>query len=190
MYNVALLKKQPEAIKKAVNDYQTKLEEDMMKVAKSNDNTETPITDYWKHDPLHMNNINMLMFKSYNNLKEADGSLVLASKDTFDNWGRIVRFTPHVTFQPRSVVGVQNIMKWAVAHNKRVRTAGYRHSWSNIFGDDGVVVISLLKIEVVEELPAEHPKMEKGNEFQFLRLVGEEYEVDGIIRRNCEIGTG
>ena len=71
----------------------------------------------------------------------------------FRNWGRTVRSTPTETFFPVTKVGVQNIVRWAKANGKRVRAAGYRHTWSSFYVDDGQVFISMLPPKVAEKIP-------------------------------------
>ena len=79
-------------------------------------------------------------------LREADGSPVWCVEEArFRNWGRTVLNTPAVTFVPRTKHGVREIVRWASANNKRVRAAGYRHSWSDVFSADGQVLISMLR---------------------------------------------
>ncbi|KAK6984829.1 putative fad-binding type 2 protein [Favolaschia claudopus] len=51
----------------------------------------------------------------------------------FSNWGENIRNTPLYTFVPTTVLGIQNIVRFAIANDLRVRCAGYRHSWSSIF---------------------------------------------------------
>jgi len=74
---------------------------------------------------------------------ENDGLPVrYVNKATFTNWGETVETKPSVlpfwygvnveiTFIPKSVVGVQNIVKYAKQFNKRVRVSGYRSSSSH-----------------------------------------------------------
>ncbi|KAK7046330.1 putative FAD-binding type 2 protein [Favolaschia claudopus] len=51
----------------------------------------------------------------------------------FSNWGENIRNTPLYTFVPTTVLGIQNIVRFAIANDLKVRCAGYRHSWSSIF---------------------------------------------------------
>jgi hypothetical protein len=71
----------------------------------------------------------------------------------FQNWGQSVRNTPLWTFVPKTVLGLQNLVKWAKANNKRVRCSGYRHSWSSTFSQDDQILVSLLNLEEVTRLP-------------------------------------
>lgn len=60
---------------------------------------------------------------------------------------------PQWTFVPKTVLGLQNLVKWAKQEGYRVRCAGYRHSWSPIFSGDKQVLVSLLNLEQVTRLP-------------------------------------
>lgn len=181
-----LFNKQSKANQQRITELQKKLAIRISKVGESK--TVPPKTEYWKHDAVRYDSGWFGIFRA--GLREGDGTRIVTSKDTFNNWGRLVQFKPYITYQPRTIVGVQNIMKWAVSHHKRVRVGGYRHSWGDIFGDAGSIMLSLLPIDVVEELPADHPGPETGNQFQFIRLVGSEYQdPSGQIHRNCEMGA-
>jgi hypothetical protein len=48
----------------------------------------------------------------------------------FSNWGNSVKNKPSDSFVARTVVGVQNLVKWAKEQGKTVRLAGYRHTWT------------------------------------------------------------
>lgn len=61
--------------------------------------------------------------------------------------------TPHWTFVPKTVLGLQNLVKWAKIHEYRVRCSGYRHSWSSTFSADKQILVSLLNLEQVTKLP-------------------------------------
>lgn len=73
--------------------------------------------------------------------------------EEFQNWGRTVKNTPHLTFVPSTVYGIQQIVKYAKSKNMNVRASGYRHSWSSIFGSDGQIVISTLSLFQATTLP-------------------------------------
>ncbi|KAE9381408.1 hypothetical protein N431DRAFT_5852 [Stipitochalara longipes BDJ] len=71
----------------------------------------------------------------------------------FQNWGQCVRNTPLWTFVPKTVLGLQNLVKWAKVHDFRVRCGGYRHSWSSTFSQEKQILVSLLNLEEVTKLP-------------------------------------
>lgn len=121
---------------------------------------------------------------------EADGQPVKClSKEVFQNWGRTQTNTPSYTFIPTSKVGVCSIVKWAKAKGLRVRASGYRHSWSDLFSEDGQVLISTLPLNVVEDLPAMHPGIDPNNELQGIEILKEVQE-KGQRKAWCKIGPG
>ncbi|KAA8896395.1 hypothetical protein FN846DRAFT_900289 [Sphaerosporella brunnea] len=71
----------------------------------------------------------------------------------FKNWGLTVSNTPAYTFVPTSVQGLQNLVLWAKANNKRVRASGYRHSWTPLFSQDNEILVSMLHVAVAESVP-------------------------------------
>jgi hypothetical protein len=71
----------------------------------------------------------------------------------FQNWGQSVLNTPLWTFVPKTVLGLQNLVKWAKINDYRVRCAGYRHSWSSSFSQNKQILVSLLNLEEVNKLP-------------------------------------
>ena len=83
----------------------------------------------------------------------------------FLNWGMTVRNRPRVIFFPRTRVGVCNIVKWAASQNLRVRCAAYRHTWTDLYGETGHVLICLLPLHMVEDLPADIPVAPDDNDF-------------------------
>ena len=127
--------------------------------------------------------------KDHPDVREADGRPVqYLDEAEFRNWGRTVRNTPSVTFVPRTKHGVCEVVKWASARDKRVRAAGYRHSWSDSYASDGEVLISVLPVDQVENLPASHPPMDPNNELQGIELVGTVLE-EGVTKALCRIGA-
>jgi hypothetical protein len=120
---------------------------------------------------------------------EADGmGMSCVPGAVFQNWGMTVRNTPELTFIPRTVAGVQNVVKWAAARGRSVRASGYRHSWGDLYSADGQVLVSMLPLAQVEDLPASEPGIDPGNELQGIRIVGTVVE-DGVTRALCRIGA-
>jgi hypothetical protein len=80
---------------------------------------------------------------------EGDGRPVKHQKigAEFENWGHTIKNAPHITFEPVSRVGVANIIKWAAANNKSVRAAGYRHTWSGLYGTQDQVLVSMIPVD-------------------------------------------
>lgn len=50
--------------------------------------------------------------------------------DQFHNWGKTVSFRASCTLVVRSIRGVCKVVKWAASEGRRVRAAGFRHSWT------------------------------------------------------------
>ena len=48
---------------------------------------------------------------------------------TFSNWGKTVSFDPGYTLVIRSIRGVCEVVKWAAKKGRKVRAAGFRHTW-------------------------------------------------------------
>lgn len=110
--------------------------------------------------------------RPHSGLLEADGSPVLCLQQAaFENWGRTVANQPAMTFVPRTRVGVANIVKLAAAQGRRVRASGYRHTWESMFSADGDYLVSLLPLNVVEDLPATEPGIDPNNELQGITFV-------------------
>lgn len=120
---------------------------------------------------------------------EADGSTVCVYRQRrFLNWGRTVDITPAFTFVPRSKQGVINIVRWAKKNNRRVRAAGYRHTWTSLYSSNGDVLISMLPLDVAEDIPAKHPDIDPNNDLQGAKIVGSLNE-NGITKALCRIGA-
>lgn len=92
----------------------------------------------------------------------------------FHNWGLSVQNVPQWTFVPKTVLGLQNLVKWAKIESFRVRCSGYRHSWSSTFSEDKQVLVSLLNLEQVTRLPdpmsIKPEKIDPENELKSIQL--------------------
>ncbi|KAL9108479.1 MAG: hypothetical protein Q9227_006694 [Pyrenula ochraceoflavens] len=71
----------------------------------------------------------------------------------FENWGQSVQNKPKFTMVPSTVLGIQNLVKYAAEQDLRVRCAGFRHSWSSIFSQDNHIFVSFVNLEEVTTLP-------------------------------------
>lgn len=107
----------------------------------------------------------------------------------FKNWSGSVRTTPAFTFFPKTKQGLQNLVLWAKKNNKRIRVSGYRHSFTEVYPDDGEVLASLIDGETATHLPAQYPEMNKHSDLQGIELVGEPFEKKGIKKIKCKIGA-
>lgn len=85
--------------------------------------------------------------------KSKKNEVVIYMDEKFQNWGRTVTHTPHLTCVPRTSYGIQEIVRYAKRKNMNVRAAGYRHSWSSIFGKNGQITISTLGLHQATMLP-------------------------------------
>lgn len=120
---------------------------------------------------------------------EADGSLVeVYSNRRFRNWGGTVDYIPAYTFVPRSKQGICNIVRWAKKNNRRVRAAGYRHTWTSLYSNNGDVLISMLPLDVAEVLPAKHPAIDPLCDLEGAQIVGTVQE-NGVTKALCRIGA-
>jgi hypothetical protein len=126
-----------------------------------------------------------VVFQRHAEVKEHDGSGVLYHQLVFQNWGRTVKNTPAITFIPKTKEGVCNIVRWAKANDKRVRAAGYRHTWGDLYSEDNQVLISSLSLDIVDQLPAKEPAIDPNNELQGIEIVGR--NADG--KALCKIGA-
>jgi hypothetical protein len=122
-------------------------------------------------------------------LVEADGQRIKTYHEReFENWGQTVENRPTLTCVPKTRIGVCNIVKWATHQGKTVRAAGYRHTWGDFYSADDQVLISLLPLDVVEDLPHEEPEPDPENELQGIEMVGE--IGSGADRKGlCRIGA-
>ncbi|KAF5356511.1 hypothetical protein D9757_008749 [Collybiopsis confluens] len=86
---------------------------------------------------------------------EGDGKPMVYLQDAvFENWGQTVKNIPSYTFTARTRVGVQNLVKWAIQVNKRVRVAGFRHTWGDMYADNGDIIVILLPLSTTIDLPS------------------------------------
>jgi hypothetical protein len=122
-------------------------------------------------------------------IKEGDGSpMKCVPGAQFQNWGRTVENTPANTYIPRTITGVCNLVQWAAAHGKRVRAAGYRHTWGELYSQDDQILVSLLPLDVVEDLPSPEPPIDPSDQLQGIKIVGTVQE-GGVRKALCRIGS-
>lgn len=83
---------------------------------------------------------------------EFDGKPVARTIDGhFANWGKTVSNFPYVIFEPRTVTGVQNVVQWATAKGKKVRGAGFRHTWANMYSSNENVLVSMIPVSIATD---------------------------------------
>lgn len=71
----------------------------------------------------------------------------------FRNWGRTVDYKPAFTCVPTTVQAVQQIVRYAKKENLGVRVAAYRHSWAPVFGRNGDITMSMLRLKTATKIP-------------------------------------
>ena len=72
---------------------------------------------------------------------------------TFNNWGLTVQNKPKFTFIPTTILGLENLVKYAKKNGLRVRCSGYRHTWAPLFSADNEILVSLLNIQKATQVP-------------------------------------
>ncbi|KAG8903311.1 hypothetical protein FRC01_009245, partial [Tulasnella sp. 417] len=88
-------------------------------------------------------------------IAEDDNTSMTFTKNLpFSNWGGNVKNTPRYTFVARTVIGVQNLVKWAKEKNYKVRCAGYTHTWSDSYSETGQVLVTLLPLHEASTYPS------------------------------------
>lgn len=70
----------------------------------------------------------------------------------FQNAGFTVKNKPRITFFPTTINDILRIVKHAKQEGRRVRAAGMKHSWSDVFSNDGEYLMHLLPLEVTDHL--------------------------------------
>ena len=57
-----------------------------------------------------------------------------------------------MTFFPKTIEEISKVIHLAKILGKRVRAAGMKHSWTDLFSNDGEYLICLLPLEVTDHL--------------------------------------
>lgn len=91
---------------------------------------------------------------SLKDVVEFDGKPVeYLLNEKFMNWGETVHNKPLVTFVPKTRKGVQSLVRWSIAHQKRVRCSGYRHTWTDLYSETDQVLVSMLPLDQATHIP-------------------------------------
>ena len=123
-------------------------------------------------------------------VKEADGSAMRYLPNApFQSWEETINNRPALTFIPRSKQGLENLVKWSKEGNLRIRAAGYRHTSSDAYSENGGILAAMVGIRTATHLPSEHPPMDPDNDLQGITLVGEPYECEGKHKIQCKMGA-
>ena len=70
--------------------------------------------------------------------------LKIVKNFNFVNYGETVNNVPQLTFFPKTVDEIKQAVLFAKKNNKRLRCAGMKHSWSQMYSDTGKPEFSLL----------------------------------------------
>ncbi|EJD43024.1 FAD-binding domain-containing protein [Auricularia subglabra TFB-10046 SS5] len=71
----------------------------------------------------------------------------------FKNWVACVRFKPSHVLLARSLEGVRRVARWAARTGRKLRVSGYRHTWSDLWTEDGEVILTFVHPDGRETLP-------------------------------------
>jgi hypothetical protein len=88
---------------------------------------------------------------------------------------------------------MQNIVKYAISQGKRVRAAGYRHTWTDMFSEDDEIFVSMLDLATATAVPdpssllPENP-LDATNEFKVIQLADTDVEGSDGQSRLCRVG--
>lgn len=125
-------------------------------------------------------------------VKEANGQgMNYIEELKFESWEGTICNKPKYTFIPKTITGLQNLIKWANTTNKKIRVSGYRHSSNDLFSEDEQILVSMIDLKTATVLPARHPTLDPNNELQGIQLVGEPYlDKNGQKKIKCKIGAG
>ncbi|CAE6497565.1 unnamed protein product [Rhizoctonia solani] len=136
--------------------------------------------------------------EDFDDVKEGDGKSMRRLKpgSVFENWGKTVKNAPSDTFVARTETGLCNLVKWAERLGKKVRVAGYRHTWTDLYSETNEVLVMLLPLEYLVDLPAADPTLEYVQNVVGSDLVGIEVPPSpaGMLRPNkmtyCTVKAG
>jgi FAD/FMN-containing dehydrogenase len=130
----------------------------------------------------------LMRAEDFDEVREGDGTPMKCVRDLpFFNWGLSVRNAPAITFLPKTKQGVCNLVKWARSHQKRVRLAGYRHTWSDLYSADDHVLVSMLPLDV-DTIPTPPPPVDPDDQLQGIQICGT-IEDNGVTKALCRIGA-
>ena len=70
----------------------------------------------------------------------------------FNNYGETVANVPRLTFFPKNVEEIKKVILYAKSQKRRIRCAGMKHSWSEVFSNTGEILVYLLPLEVTDTI--------------------------------------
>eukprot|EP00092_Neocalanus_flemingeri_P004988 GFUD01005364.1.p1 GENE.GFUD01005364.1~~GFUD01005364.1.p1 ORF type:complete len:633 (+),score=187.91 GFUD01005364.1:112-1899(+) len=70
----------------------------------------------------------------------------------FNNYGETVKNVPKLTFFPKTIEEIQKVILFAKSEKRRLRAAGMKHSWSDLFSNTGEILMYLLPLSVTDTI--------------------------------------
>ena len=70
----------------------------------------------------------------------------------FENAEQTISNCPQLTFFSKTVDEISKVILYAKRNGKRIRAAGMKHSWTDVFSNDGEYLLCLLPLEVTDHL--------------------------------------
>lgn len=101
--------------------------------------------------------------------------------------------SPKFTCFPTTVAGLQSIVKLAAESQKRVRVAGFRETWSNLYSEDSEILVSLIELSVAVSSSAvihENAVNAPPTDFNQIKLDSEDVPGSDGKKRYARIGAG
>lgn len=144
--------------------------------------------------PMAVSNQFKIIFCS-THLEHADAAMIeVYVSAEFHNWGLTVSNVPAYTFVPTTVKGLENLITWAKTQGKRVRAAGYRHTWTNMYSESGEIFVSMLDLTTATTVPDPSSILPNSasnaqNEFKQIELATTDVSGSGGKKRLARIGA-
>lgn len=112
----------------------------------------------------------------------------------FINYGETVQNVPQLTFFPKTVEEIKLVVNFAKENKKRLRCAGMKHSWSEMYSDTGELLIFLLPMSVTDTISfartgldgLEETLADWGSELSYIEVVE---ELEGGKHAKVKVGT-
>lgn len=95
----------------------------------------------------------------------------VVSPKSFKNWVVTVNYEPAYLLLVRSLRGVREVIKWAATVNKKVRVAGFRHTWAPLYSSPEDIIITFVPPVLYQKLPYEDPPSDFHSELQGVSIV-------------------
>ena len=99
---------------------------------------------------------------------------------SFKNWVATVDYEPTYLLLVRSLRGIKKIVKWAEIVDKKVRVAGYRHTWAPLYSSPEDIIITFVPPALYQQLPYDDPPADFYSELQGVSIVQSVDDTDTI----------